>query len=74
MKKSKRKTIFEELKGHCSFAKEHDYIEVTEWTNGEGYDIDINMVNLKERFQLTYGSFKLLKKLIKELNKYEETT
>jgi len=35
-----RKSIFAELK--TIYSKEHDFIEVTEWTNGEGFDITIS--------------------------------
>jgi hypothetical protein len=33
---SNRKSKFMELKSYCTFAKENDYIEVTEWSNGKG--------------------------------------
>lgn len=62
---SNRTSTFAELKEYDYFAKEHDYAEVTEWTNGEGYDIDING---KKHISLTYGEFKAIKKLIKKLN------
>ena len=32
---SDRKAKFMELKPYCTFAKENDFIEVTEWANGE---------------------------------------
>jgi hypothetical protein len=35
-----RKSVFAELKS--IYVKEHDFIEVTEWTNGEGFDITIS--------------------------------
>jgi len=64
--KYKREAIFSELKKFDVFAKDDDYIEVTEWKNGEGFDVDINS-NERSFFQLTYGSFNALKKLIKKL-------
>ena len=66
--KHKRRTIFARLNPFCLFAKEHDFIEVTEWKNGEGFDVDINGRKL-ERFQLTYGEWKALKELVKKLYK-----
>lgn len=66
MEQYNRKSIFSKLKGYCTFAKEHDYIEVTEWKNGEGFDVDINSSN-NTRFQITHGEFKSLKKMIKKL-------
>jgi len=41
-----RKSISAELRQFCYFAKEFDDIEVTEWTNGEGYDIDFENKHL----------------------------
>jgi len=67
MKTYTRKTVFADLKKHCAFAKEHDFIEVTEWINGEGFDVTIDSTN-KETFSLTNGQYKLLKKLVKKLN------
>ncbi len=66
MERYTRRTIFSELKKYDIFAKENDYIEVCEWKNGEGFDVEINSVK-PERFQLTYGEYKALKKVIKEL-------
>ena len=37
-----RKSLFAELKQWCfGYGSEHDYIEVTEWANGQGFDVDI---------------------------------
>ena len=44
--------------------KEHDFIEVTEWSNGEGYDIAISG---NKSFSLHFTEWKVLKKLIKKL-------
>lgn len=68
MKKYNRKAIFAELDEYDVFAKEHDYIEITGWINGEGYDVEINS-STSAQFSMTNGQFKALKKLIKELNK-----
>ena len=68
MEKYERKAIFSELKEYCHLAKENDFIEITEWKNGEGYDIHIYSSGTST-FPLTYGQFKAIKKLIKKLNK-----
>ena len=51
------------------FAKDHDFIELTVWTNHEGVDVTIN----NRTIQLTFGEIdaikKLTKKLIKEIDK-----
>ena len=66
MEKYTRKSVFSELKDFCIMAKEHDYIEVTEWKNLEGFDIDLNGT---DHIGLTWGQFKAIKKCVKELNK-----
>jgi len=70
MKNYQRKSIFSYLHTHCPLANEGrgDFIEVTEWFNGDGFDVEIHN-SRSERFQLTYGEFSALKKLVKELSK-----
>ena len=68
MQKYTRKSVFTELKKYDHLSDEHGYIEVTEWKNGEGFDVEVNS-KLLTRFQLTWGEFKALKKIIKELDK-----
>jgi len=69
MEKYKRKAVFCNLKEYEFSCKEHSYIEITEWKNGEG--IDINAYNYSDRtISISYGEFKLIKKLVKELDKY----
>ena len=64
-----RKAVFMGLFGICSHAKENsgDFIEVTEWNNGEGFDITINATT-EQNVSVTYGQFDAIKKLIKTLN------
>ena len=50
----------------------HDYMEVIEWMNGEGFDVTISANSGNQMFSLTHGQFRALKKLIKELNKPAE--
>ena len=42
MEKSKLKSVVDKLNKYNPFVKDDSYIIVTEWANGEGYDIDIN--------------------------------
>ena len=51
---------------HC--AKPDDFIEVSLWHNGEGFDAHLSGHG-DQSFQLTWGEFKALKKLVKELDK-----
>ena len=51
---------------HC--AKPNDFIEVSLWHNGEGFDAHLSSNNNCQSIKLTWGEFKALKKLIKELD------
>ena len=42
MEVTKVNQITDNLKKYTYSGKDSDYITITEWTNGEGYDIDIN--------------------------------
>jgi len=60
-----RKSVTKML-NDCPYHKEHDFIEVTEWVNGEGWDITISD---SQRFSLHWTEFEVLKKIIKYLEK-----
>lgn len=60
MEQYERKARMTNLKQYDHLAKEHDYIEVTEWHNGEGFDFTIN----ERHFQLTWGEFEALTVLV----------
>ena len=66
---NKRNAAFVELQEYCSFSNKdsNDFMEVTEWTNGEGWDVIINTTNNEQMFHISWGQFKALKKLIKKL-------
>ena len=66
MERYKRNSIFEELKKYDHLANKNAFIEVTEWKNGEGMDVAINSTR-NSNFQLTYGEFLALKKIVKKL-------
>lgn len=75
---SKRKSAFAELKDFCTFSvgperkDKGDFLEVTEWTNGEGYDIHISDVSGEKQFHLTWGQYEALKKCVKTIEKSYE--
>jgi len=58
-----RKSLFAPLEG--GYHKEGDFIEVTEWSNGEGYDVTIN----DKQFSLHFTEYEALKKIIKKFEK-----
>jgi hypothetical protein len=60
IEQTKRKSVLSEIKGYCIHAGDSDFIEVTQWSNGEGYDICVNRKKGQEKFSLTYGEFDLL--------------
>lgn len=59
-----RKSINTELKQFDYLAKDNDFIEVTEWTNGEGWDIAIN----EKIISLTFGQLEAINYLTKTLD------
>ena len=61
--KNDRKALIAPL--NDAWHKEHDFIEVTEWSNGEGWDISIT----EKQFQLHFTEWDVLKKLIKKFDK-----
>ena len=66
MDKYTKKAVFSYLKKYDYIANKQDFIEVTEWKNGEGFDVEI-VGKLSTRFQLTWGEYTALKKLVKKL-------
>lgn len=58
------RTIGVELKLFDYMAKDSDYISVTEWSNGEGWDIYLSDTNIA----LTIGQLKAINILTKALD------
>lgn len=58
-----RKSVSDKLTKYDYLAKDDDFIEVTEWTNGEGYDIVIN----DKIISLTSGQLDAINYLTKSL-------
>ena len=68
MEINNRKSIFDELKKydyHCN--DEHAFVEITQWSNGEGWDIIINDGSDNKLMSLTYGQLEAINYLIKAL-------
>lgn len=64
MEIKQRKSVYDSLKKYCVYAKDDDYIEITEWTNGEGWDINISD---EKRISLTFGELEAINYLVKTL-------
>lgn len=67
VKRYKLEAAFANLSDFDVTAKEGDFIEASLWHNGEGFDVNLNSSG-EQRFCLTWGQFKALKKLIKKLD------
>lgn len=70
-----RKSTFVELKDYCvgSMGKEKEkeghFLEVTEWSNCDGYDIHILDSEGERQMQLSWGQYEAMKKCIKAIDK-----
>lgn len=64
MKIGSRKSINDDLQKYDYLKNKSSFIEITEWTNGEGWDIAIN----EKMFNLTYGELEAINYLIKALD------
>ena len=68
MEKNNRKSVNDKLKKYDYLAKDHEFIEVTEWSNEEGWDISIN----DKIIQLTIGQLDAINYLTKALEYYDD--
>ena len=68
MEKVKRKSVNDNLQKYDYLAKDYEFIEVTEWRNGEGWDISIN----DKIIQLTVGQLDAINYLTKALEYYDD--
>jgi hypothetical protein len=64
----KRNSIYVNMKDKDPFAKDNDAIEVSQWYNGEGYDISTIHGNNVNILSLTISEFGQIRKAIKKLD------
>lgn len=64
MKINNRKSVSDDLKKYDYLTKEDNFIEVTEWTNGEGITVNIGD---NKTVDLTYGELEAINYLSKSL-------
>lgn len=57
---NQRTSLFTLLKPYDCFADQDSFIEITEWSNGEGYDVNIVTNHREQLFQITHGEFEAL--------------
>lgn len=70
MEKSNRKSIYDKLSKYDYLeSNKSAFIEVTEWTNGEGYDINFGLSNsaICNTISLTEGQLEAINYLVKSL-------
>jgi hypothetical protein len=71
IKRDKRETKFMELSG--IFNDEHDFIEITEWSNGEGFDIQTQEKGLGlQRVSWSYSTIEALIHLYTDRGRSDE--
>lgn len=70
MKKNNRKSVSDDLSkyDYLQNTDENAFIEVTEWSNGEGYDITIETKNDSKLISLTNGELEAINYLTKTLD------
>ena len=51
---SQKKCVYDKLNKYTYSNSENDFIEVTEWTNGEGYDIQITTEHGEKQISLSF--------------------
>jgi hypothetical protein len=49
------------LQEYDSFAKPDDFIEVTEWYNGEGFDVHLSTSAGEQRMSFSWGEYQALR-------------
>lgn len=64
MKINNRKSIYDDLQKYDCLKNKSSFIEITEWTNGEGWDITID----EKIFSLTYEELEAIKYLTRALD------
>lgn len=59
---------FASLQPFDHLSKPDDFIEVSLWNNGEGFDAHLSG-SIEQHIHLSWGEFKALKRLVKELDR-----
>lgn len=74
MKFEERKSVSDKLRKYCFLADEDDFIEVTQWVNGEGFDVSISRKHENKLLSLTFGEIEAIEYLVKSLdvNRYDK--
>ena len=68
MEFSNRKSVIDSMGKYCFLSKKNDRIEVSRWSNGEGFDISFIGDNEDKTISLTYGEINAIYYLTKTLD------
>lgn len=68
MEIANRKSISDQLKKYTYSRSDSDFIEVTDWVNGEGIDIVIQTTTSSKFISLSYGELEAINYLSKSLD------
>jgi hypothetical protein len=68
IKINNRRSASVDLNDFCYLTREYDFMDVTLWVNGDGFDVTMQ----DQMFHLTYGQLKALRKMVKKLEKPEK--
>ena len=69
MEKNKRNSISDYIHKYCHFSNsDEDFMELTEWTNGEGVDVMISHGSNSTFISLSYGQLDMMVTLSKLIN------
>lgn len=68
MEFNNRKSVNEKLSVFGPYFDNDDYIEVTEWANGEGFDISIERKNKSINIPLHFDELEAINFLVKSLD------
>lgn len=60
MEIKKRESVYDDLSKYDYLSKDYDFIEITRWTSGEGWDININ----DKLFSITEGQLDAINYLV----------
>lgn len=67
MEQNNRKSVNDKLRKYTYSRNDNDFIEVTEWTNGEGYDISISTEQSEKIISLHDGELDAINYLVNTL-------
>lgn len=62
-------TVSQVILSYEVMGDEHAHVAVTEWHNGEGFDVEINQKGCHALFQITHEGWASLKKAMKSILK-----